>query len=91
MITILRKELADYFTSIRCLILFLLILLVSAAGLYAAHQGIRGAVTETGFAFLKLFTTSGEVIPSLVNFIILFVPEIGQRKVWLNLSRRHRK
>ncbi len=77
MITILRKELADYFTSIRCLILFLLILLVSAAGLYAAHQGIRGAVTETGFAFLKLFTTSGEVIPSLVSFIVLFVPIIG--------------
>ena len=77
MITILRKELADYFTSIRCLILFLLVLLASAAGLYAAHQGIRGAVTETGFAFLKLFTTSGEVIPALVSFIALFVPIIG--------------
>ena len=36
MITILRKELADYFTSIRCFILFLLVLLASAGGLYAA-------------------------------------------------------
>lgn len=75
--TILRKELADYFTSIRCFILFLLVLLASAAGVYAAYQGIRGAVTEIGFAFLKLFTTSGEVIPALVSFIGFFVPIIG--------------
>ena len=77
MITILRKELADYFTSIRCLILFILVLLASAGGLYAAHQGIRGATSETGFIFLKLFTTSGEAIPSLVSFIALFIPIIG--------------
>lgn len=76
MISILRKELADYFTSIRCFILFLLVLLASAGGLYAAHQGIRGT-TETGFVFLKLFTTSGEALPSLVSFISLFVPIIG--------------
>jgi ABC-2 type transport system permease protein len=77
MITILRKELADYFTSIRCFILFILVLLASAGGLYAAWQGIRGAGTETGFVFLQLFITSGEAIPSLVSFIALFVPIIG--------------
>jgi len=77
MITILRKELADYFTSLRCFILFILVLFASAAGLYAAWQGIRGATTETGFVFLNLFITSGENIPSLVSFIALFVPIIG--------------
>jgi ABC-2 type transport system permease protein len=77
MITILRKELADYFTSIRCFILFLLVILASAAGLYAAYQGIRGASTGTSFVFLQLFITSGENIPSLVSFIALFVPIIG--------------
>jgi ABC-2 type transport system permease protein len=77
MITILRKELADYFTSIRCFILFLLVILASAAGIYAAWQGIRGASTGTGFVFLNLFITSGENIPSLVSFIALFVPIIG--------------
>jgi ABC-2 type transport system permease protein len=77
MITILRKELADYFTSIRCFILLILVLLASAGGLYAAYQGIRGATSETGFVFLKLFTTSGETIPSLVFFISFFIPIIG--------------
>ncbi len=77
MITIIRKELADYFSSLRCLILFILVLLASAAGLYAAYQGIRGVSLETGFVFLNLFTTSGESIPSLVSFIGIFVPIIG--------------
>lgn len=77
MLTIFRKELADYFISIRIFILFLLVILASAGGIYAANQGISGAVTETGFVFLKLFTTSGETIPSLVTFTALFVPIIG--------------
>ena len=77
MATIFRKELADYFTSIRILILFLLVFGASAAGLFASFQGIRGIGTETGFVFLKLFTTSGEAIPSLTTFIALFVPIIG--------------
>ena len=80
---ILRKELADYFNSIRVPIFFLLVLLASAGGLYAANQGIRGAlletsaVTERGFVFLRLFTSSAEAIPSLIFFIGLFVPIIG--------------
>ena len=73
---ILRKELADYFTSIRFLVLFLLVLLASAGGLYAGFQGIRGAGAGE-FVFLRLFTTSGEALPSLVFFIGLFVPIIG--------------
>jgi ABC-2 type transport system permease protein len=77
MVTIIRKELADYFTSLRCLILFILVILASAAGIYAAYQGIRGVSLESGFVFLNLFTTSGENIPSLVSFIGIFVPIIG--------------
>ena len=77
MITIIRKELADYFTSIRCYILFILVILASAAGLFAAYEGIRGVNIESGFVFLNLFTTSGENIPSLVTFIGIFVPIIG--------------
>lgn len=77
MATIFRKEMADYFTSIRIVILFLLVFGASAAGLFASFQGIRGVGVDTGFVFLKLFTTSGSEIPSLTTFIALFVPIIG--------------
>jgi ABC-2 type transport system permease protein len=83
MTAIIRKELGDYFTSVRFFVLFLLVLLASAAGLYAAYQGVRsalletGAVTGKGFVFLTLFTSSGDVIPALTFFIGLFVPIIG--------------
>ncbi len=73
---IFRKELSDYFTSIRFLVLFLLVILASAAALYADYLAIRGG-GETRFVFLKLFTTSGEAIPSLVSFLILLIPIIG--------------
>jgi len=74
---ILRKELADYFTSIRCIILFILVFFASAVGLVAAHQGIRGINLPEGFVFLGLFTSSGEALPSLIFFIGIFVPIIG--------------
>ena len=77
MATIFRKEMADYFTSIRIVILFLLVFGASAAGLFASFQGIRGVGADTGFVFLKLFTTSGGAIPSLTTFIALFIPIIG--------------
>jgi len=82
MTAIIRKELADYFTSLRCLILFLLVFLVSALALYSANQGIRGGGTE-GFIFLKLYTTQPPGVPfaflfNFVNFMALFfVPLIG--------------
>lgn len=77
MITILQKELSDYFTSVRIIILFILILFASAAGLYAAFQGIRGASLPEGFVFLGLFTTSGSVLPSLISLLALLIPIIG--------------
>lgn len=76
MLTILRKELTDYFTSIRCLILFLLVFIASAVAIYAAYHGIRAASIDPGPVFIKLFTT-GEDLPSLVVFIALLVPIIG--------------
>ncbi|MFQ5997379.1 MAG: ABC transporter permease [Dehalococcoidales bacterium] len=77
MTAILRKELADYFTSIRFVALFVLVLFVSAAGLVAASQGLRGANLPEGIVFLGLFTTSGKVIPPLTYLVALLVPIIG--------------
>jgi len=77
MFTIFQKELADYFTSIRCFILFFLVFVAGAVALYAAYQGIREVGSESGFVFLRLFITTGEDIPSLQRFIAFFVPIIG--------------
>ena len=65
---IFRKEMADYFTSIRVFILFVLTLLVCAATLYSAYLGIRGS-TDTEFIFLRLFTTQPSGIPDLFAFV----------------------
>ena len=79
---ILRKELTDYFTSLRCLVLFLLVVFISAITLYAAHQGIRGTGVE-GFVFLRLFTTEPPDVPFgfLFNFVnfnaLFFIPIVG--------------
>ncbi len=81
MIAICRKELIDYFTSVRFLILFLLSCLTSAGALYAAYQGIRGADIPAEFIFLGLFTTPGKTIPALFTFVnliaLFFIPVIG--------------
>ena len=53
MLAMLRKELADSFNSTRFLVLYLLVLGLSALALYSASEGIRGSGTE-GFIFLRL-------------------------------------
>jgi len=77
MLAILRKELADYVTSIRFLASFILVIVVSVTGLMAASQGIRSANLPEGIVFLGLFTTSGTVIPSLTYLVSLLIPIIG--------------
>lgn len=83
MLAILRKELVDYFTGIRCLILFILVFGLCALALFSAYHGIRGAGTG-GFIFLRLYTTEptfGGGLSSLLNFVnivaLIFVPLIG--------------
>ncbi len=77
MVAVLRKELADYFTSVRFVTLLLLVVFVSAAGLVAASQGMRAANLPEGIVFLGLFTTSGSVVPSFTYLVSLLIPIIG--------------
>jgi len=60
------------------MILFLLALLAAVFAIYVAIQNIRSVVTaDTEFIFLKIFTTSGETLPSFLFFISLFIAIIG--------------
>ncbi len=83
MIAVIRKELADYFNSVRFLVLFLLVLVAGGCGLYAAQQGIRtaleqsGAITSGGFVFLVLFTSSLGDIPILTMALAIVIPITG--------------
>jgi ABC-2 type transport system permease protein len=79
MIAIIRKELADYFNSVRFFVLFVLVLVAGVFGIYAAQQGIRSAleqsqaVTAGGFIFLALFTSSFYgylIIPLAIEIIV---------------------
>jgi ABC-2 type transport system permease protein len=84
MLAIIRKELADYLNSARFLILFMLVLGISAFALISAYNGIRGAGTD-GFLFLKLYTTEPKGLQGEFSFFfiytyfipLIFIPMVG--------------
>lgn len=78
-LTIYRKELADYFSSKKFLILLALVYLTGLTSIYVSIQNIRAAAQSStdAFVFLKLFTTAGDVLPSFLYFLSFFIPIIG--------------
>ncbi len=76
--TILRKELADHFSSYRFVIIFALIAMVSLITVYMVGFKIRGLEGEVKpkFVFLMLFTEPGALF-SLVQFVAFFGPLVG--------------
>ena len=79
LMTVFYKELADAFSRWRFIILFAMVLIAGAFAIYLAAQSISEAVEEisTELVFLKLFTTSGEGLPSFLTFVVFFVPIVG--------------
>jgi len=76
---IIRKELADQFSSYRFIILFALIAMVSLITTYMVGMGLKeelAGVAKPGFVFLMLFTSTGPLF-SLVQFVAFFGPLIG--------------
>jgi len=77
--TIVKKELADHFSSYRFLILFALIAMASLILVSMAASGIGESIKgmqAPRFVFLMLFTTS-KIGFSLVQFVAFFGPLIG--------------
>lgn len=74
-----RKELADHVRSKRFIIILIIVAVTSIASLYSALTGLQEAISNEGneFVFLKLFTASGNSIPSFISFIALLGPLIG--------------
>ncbi len=77
--TIVRKELADNFSSYRFIILFAMIAMVSLITAYMVGLNIKEeleGMAKPKFIFLMLFTSSGAMF-SLVQFVAFFGPLIG--------------
>lgn len=77
-LTIYRKELADYFSSKKFIILMGLVYIAGLSSVYVSLQNIRDAAAGLDQnIFLNLFTISGDILPSFITFISLFIPIIG--------------
>jgi ABC-2 type transport system permease protein len=79
---IIRKELADHFSSVRFLLISCLIFMVSFLAAHLASQGIREVLSSgshellAGRTFLLIFTATGAFFP-LTVFLALFGPLVG--------------
>ena len=76
---IIKKELADHFSSYRFIIIFALIAMVSLITAYMVGLNIRQeleGVAKPRFIFLMLFTAPGALF-SLVQFVAFFGPLVG--------------
>lgn len=80
LIAIYRKELGDYFSSYRFVILFALIAMVSFITSYMAAISLRETISRDAmsgrFLFLMLFSTEGARF-SMIQFVAFFGPLIG--------------
>ena len=69
---------ADHIRSKRFMIVLALIVLTSCASIYGALTSLPEAVeSDPNYIFLKLFTLSGNSIPSFTSFIALLGPFVG--------------
>jgi ABC-2 type transport system permease protein len=74
---VVAKEMADYLTSSRMLILELLTVLTAAGTVYSAAQELRDNAAQSSFLFLRLFTVAREPVPAFVGFLAFLVPLIA--------------
>lgn len=83
-----RKEMADHIASRRFIIILILVIAMTVASVYGAITGIRSGLDaaasgdsqssfDATFMFLKLYTASGNSIPSYMSLIALIGPFIG--------------
>jgi ABC-2 type transport system permease protein len=74
---VMLKEIADHFTSVLVVVLQALIILIAFLSVYFAAEQIKDTTAEDQFLFLRLFTTSRELMPSFVAFLGFLIPLIA--------------
>jgi ABC-2 type transport system permease protein len=69
------KELADHLTSVRFVVLELIVMVIAVGTVYVASQQIKDTVAEDPFLFLRFFTGSGQQqLFSFITWLTLLVP-----------------
>jgi ABC-2 type transport system permease protein len=68
------RELFDHLTSVRILVLQLLVVLFGAVVVYFAAEQIRNTTAEDPFLFLRLFAPPGQALLSFVTVLSILVP-----------------
>jgi len=74
MSTVFVKELADHISSVRMLMLELLIVFTALAALYEAINSLRQNTAEDPFLLLRLFTIDQAPLPSFVAILGFLIP-----------------
>lgn len=74
---VVTKEMADYLTGTRMLILEVLIVLTAAGTVFMAAETLRTTVGQDRFLFLRLFTAQRDPLPAFVGFLAFLVPLIA--------------
>src|ERR1700742_4150465 len=72
--TVFAKELTDNISSVRMLVLELLIVLTALAALYGAIDSLRQHTAEDPFLLLRLFTLSRDPLPAFVAIVGFLIP-----------------
>jgi ABC-2 type transport system permease protein len=72
--TVFAKELSDQLTSVRMLVLEILIFIIAVVVVYFAIESIRQTTAEDPFVLLKLFSSSQSSILSLLGILGFFIP-----------------
>jgi ABC-2 type transport system permease protein len=72
--TVFVKELADNISSVRMLVLELLVVLTALAALYGAIDSLRQNTAEDPFLLLRMFTMARDPLPSFVAMLGFLVP-----------------
>src|SRR5215468_9802320 len=72
--TVFVKELSDNISSVRMLVLELLVVLTALAALYGAIDSLRQNTAEDPFLLLRLFTLARDPLPSFVAILGFLIP-----------------
>ena len=75
--TVVGKEMADHFSSVRIRILEVLIVVTAAGAVYAAIGSLRDTVGQDPFLLLRIFTTAKEPLISFMAFLGFLVPIVA--------------